>query len=277
MESNRILHYRYNFIYIIGILTLAIILLLTIKWTNLPNLVEYILFSLAITSITLSVITIIYAIFSNFSLSRSIYMINEASSSLEKSTTELEDSIELVNKNILNIPKKLTEVGKDIKKEIEPAIRSAMQKNKIDTEVIVPKKDDGKFDIKFIDLFIPNNSVSGALVCYAAFQSYINKAQFTFEEITEIIGTTTEYIWGQTVAQSACGLYNLKVLKGKNYKINRFDGSLEKIIKDKVNEKVEKFIKKNIEETWMSEETKTQYRNVLGELEKLFQNKKKSK
>lgn len=185
-----------------------------------------------------------------------ILVLAEASSSLEKSTNVLEDSIELVNKNILNIPKKLTEVGKDIKKEIEPAVRTAIEKsqNKLDTIDTVEKigsKSVLTITKDFLEHFLKYNSMHGVIVSYCAYLSHKNKTPLIHDEIKKIIKGEYSYFKGQLIAQSSMGLFDHKVVEENKWIIEEYDEILAKIIHKTYKVRIEKFIKDNSEEKYM--------------------------
>jgi hypothetical protein len=57
--------YKIHIGYIFSILLAAIIILVTVKWGEIPRLVELIAFALTLTSLVLALIAIAYAVYSN--------------------------------------------------------------------------------------------------------------------------------------------------------------------------------------------------------------------
>lgn len=274
MSNNSIIHYKYNFFYVTLILLIAILLLLTIKWASLPDLLDYILFSLAITSITLSVITIIFSIYSNFSLGKNLDSINNASEDLRKSTIDLESSMDIVNTNILNIPKNILEMGKNIQEGIEPAIESAMQKlqNVSKIEVKDAKEKSTHINKEFLERFFKRNSFNGVVISFCSFLANKYKVSLNLAEIENIIETPQDYSRGQLVAQDSIGFFKSE-RKGEEFIISDFNKELEKLFPKIFQDEINNFIKRNTDKDWM-EGLEDSFKNYENDLVELFENKK---
>lgn len=95
---------KIHFLYIIGILIFIIICLFTFNFGNQDKLVDYISFALTITSLFLALISIIYAFYSNSSLSQTLVQLNDASKKVDKASSKLSLSTIALNQKIENIP-----------------------------------------------------------------------------------------------------------------------------------------------------------------------------
>ena len=75
METEYKIHTGYVFFILIAI----IIGLVTVKWSEIPKLVDYLTFALTATSLALAVLAIVYAMYSNTSFSQTISTLDFAS------------------------------------------------------------------------------------------------------------------------------------------------------------------------------------------------------
>jgi len=110
------LHYHYNLFYIVGILFLVIIVLLTVKWGDIPDFVKYVTFGLTVTSLFLALIAIIYTIFSHFSFSRGISILQNASNVVSEATNKLTDVTAGLEEKVESLPTMIEEVGERVDK-----------------------------------------------------------------------------------------------------------------------------------------------------------------
>src|SRR5256885_13949970 len=99
--------YKIHAFYILTILIAVIIILLTIRWTGIPNLVEYITFALTLTSLVLAALAIIYAFYSNSSFSQNISTLNNVSRDVSDTAKELSKATNNLSLQIESIPSQL--------------------------------------------------------------------------------------------------------------------------------------------------------------------------
>ena len=64
--------YKIHVFYILSILIAIIIILITVRWSEVPKLVDYITFALTVTSLALALLAIIYSMYSNTTLSETV-------------------------------------------------------------------------------------------------------------------------------------------------------------------------------------------------------------
>ena len=133
MNDSTALHYRYNFVYILALLILTIIGLVTVQWGAIPELAKLIAFGLTLSSLVLSLIAIVYTIFSNFSFSRSTTDLRDASSLISRATNTLADAAENLDKKYSKLPvliegveKKVTEGQKELLERLPVAAKTAV-------------------------------------------------------------------------------------------------------------------------------------------------------
>jgi hypothetical protein len=82
--------------YVGGILIVVIVVLLTVRFANVPNLSERLTFGLTITSLVLAVLAIAYTVYSQSSFAKNVTVLNEAAkdvSNISKSLSHVVDDL----------------------------------------------------------------------------------------------------------------------------------------------------------------------------------------
>lgn len=229
MEKYKI--YKIHFFYTIGILIVTIIGLITVKWSKVPDLVAYITFALTLTSLTLSLLVIIYSVVSNSKLSESI------------------GSLDSVTKDVLNSSVKLGSVTKELAEkvdEIPTYLRNVEEKTdrtnqliedlRSKSEIINEPSQSEEIEEKesnnspSIERFIKTSSFNGKLLMYASNLSYNLKKGFSIDELFE---KRKDYVYGYLVAAAS-------------FNIIHFSVTNDVYIVTELNEDVSKEIKKSI-------------------------------
>jgi hypothetical protein len=102
--------------YIISILVAIIITLLTVKWSEIPGLADYLTFALTVSSLCLAILAIIYSIYSNSSFTGNISSLEISSRSLLETSSDLSSVTEELNDRIQGIPDIMKTVGDKVEK-----------------------------------------------------------------------------------------------------------------------------------------------------------------
>ncbi len=234
MNNNSKLHYRYNMIYPAIILLLAIILLITVKWGAIPELERLISFGLTLTSLFLSLIAIVFAIFSNFSFSKSSTSLEEASTKISGITTQLNKATTGIEERILQFPNLIAGLGESFKEGHQKILE------KLSAQEVLPQtRIPGKIQDEVIQSFLKRASYSGLTTLYACKLSKDKNIWFSLDDLN--IGG--DYSYGFLVACSALGLVEYEKPKDKirTVKINSIiDESIENVVEKRIKYKVEK-------------------------------------
>ena len=166
--------YRIHFIYTIGILILSIIGLMTVKWGQIPKLVEYITFALTLTSLTLSLLAIIYSLVSNGRLSESIGSLDSVTKDVLSSSSTLSEVTKELDRKVDDIPQSLktmeerTEKTHKLIEEIQTTNQSMVEKEYPKEEVVVEEEELSNVNI---ESFAKYTSFTGKKFLYASLLS----------------------------------------------------------------------------------------------------------
>ena len=193
---------KIHFLYIISILIFIIIYLFSSNFADQEMLVDYISFALTITSLFLALISIIYAFYSNMSLSQTLSQLNNASQKVDETSNILSFTTEKLNQQIENIPIILKKL--EGKLDNTHFLVSEVYNKGISNEEIantnIPK------DI--FEKFYNYSSLSGLLALYAINLSFKHKKKFKLIDLEDIIPAIEEsYTNGFLVACSSFGFF----------------------------------------------------------------------
>ena len=84
---------KIHFGYVVSILVAIIIVLLTKKWAEIPNLANYLNFALGVASLVLAVVAIVYAFFANNSFNVTVSKLESAATTIKDETGDLEKAV----------------------------------------------------------------------------------------------------------------------------------------------------------------------------------------
>ncbi|TDD75146.1 hypothetical protein [Flavobacterium caseinilyticum] len=223
---------KIHFLYIIGILIMIIICLFTFNFGDQIELVAYISFALTITSLFLALISIIYAFYSNMSLSQTLSQLNSASNKVDESSNKLTESTIKLNQQIENIPVLL--------KSLEGKVDNT---HKLVSDVynkeIIPKDASTTVISKEIfDKFYKFSSPSGLLALYATYLSFKTKKKFSLSELeysTSLI--KKDYTNGFLVACSSFSFFTRKDYS-EDWVIPNFNEDVSENIKSELEKRI---------------------------------------
>jgi hypothetical protein len=228
--------------YIIGILVGVLILVSAIKFGGNEKLVEYVLFALAVTSLILTLVTIIYSFISSASLSNSLGSLMNLSSNVEKSSktieqasNELSEKISIIPTQIESVAKKVEMLGGELK---ELYVRSkAEEKGKIKPEMLSDN---------IISNFVSTSSTYGLLILYAFSLSKEKDRPFNLDDLCKTAQMSIDYVFAYAVAVASFDVIDYTDDR-KIIKINKMNASLLKLIEPEINRRIEKENKKHID------------------------------
>ena len=90
--------------YIILILMAVIVVLATVQWATIPDLANYLTFALTLASMLLALLAIIYAYFSNSSLSKSTTMLEGSAREVRSASDEVKQATHLLQVHLASVP-----------------------------------------------------------------------------------------------------------------------------------------------------------------------------
>src|SRR5690606_8952706 len=106
--------YKIHTSYIIVILVAIIILLITVKWAAVPELVGYINFAATLASLLLAVVAILYAMYSNSSIAQNIGELDRAATDIRTAAIGIESTNAELHRRVNEIPPQIEHVNKSM-------------------------------------------------------------------------------------------------------------------------------------------------------------------
>ena len=187
--TNSQLHYRYNFVYVVGVLSMLIVGLVTVHWGRVPDLAALLAFGLTVTSLFLSLIAIIFTIYSSDSFSRSASDILSASKTLNISAAETSEASAELRMLLADIPKHFEQLDHTFtsghSQLIDKMDTLAGQKavTPASPPVTAPAIQSSNLSDAVVDLFFRYVSYSAVLCLWTANLARENKVPFFLKDI----------------------------------------------------------------------------------------------
>ncbi|MFA5125339.1 MAG: hypothetical protein WC473_06005 [Patescibacteria group bacterium] len=222
MNENSKLHYRYNLFYLLLISMIIIVALLTTEWGAIPNLASLISFGLTLTSLFLSLIAIIFAIFSNFSFSKSAGDLQTASSKICEATDKLQEATLGIEAKIEKIPTLIECLATNFQ-EGQEKLLSKISEQKVDYR----EKTVIEINGEVVSRFLKKCSYNGLLFLYSCKLAKDTRIAFKIEDLK----LDQSYTHGFMVACTSIGLIQFTE-REKIYVITDVDTNLAEKIKD---------------------------------------------
>ena len=196
--------------YILAILISVIVILVTVKWSQIPNLAQLISFALTLSSLILSAVAITYALYSNSSLFQNIVTLNLASQDVSKTAKDISKAAHELTLKIEAIPLRLESVeGKVDQTNVLLKQYSVGQVQEI------PDKKEREAAAEIVDLFISRVSLLGLLTLYACTLAFAKKKPFDFDKMPLVSeGLSSDYFWGFLIATIATGIVEATSTRG---------------------------------------------------------------
>ncbi|MEZ8783029.1 hypothetical protein AB6D77_10275 [Vibrio splendidus] len=228
--------YKIHAFYILSILVSIIIILMSVEWSAIPGLKDYISFALTVFSLGLAVVAIIYSMYSNTSLSSSLNLLENSSAKLSKTSQTLSTSTVELSQSISQIPLAIEKVESrvtathDLVKNLELSTAPSEAKGVISEE----------FSNEAIDRFLSNMSYNGLITIFILNFSYRNKVPVSFDKETlAITNIKSEYNFACYIVINAIGLIKVKQIEAFQYLVVDFHPYLNETIDKAINEKID--------------------------------------
>jgi hypothetical protein len=212
--------------YILFILLSILIGLVTVKWSDVPKLTEYLGFALTLASLLLAVMAIGYAIYSNqgletnlASLVSSITDVREIASSLSSSSKALSTDLQTLSQTTGGIDKRVTEIAE--------YSRAQDQKKQVVVETGTTQPLSTGFDLEH---FARATSTNGKHVLFGLAVAFLNKREVNLREYFRETGMAVDYNYGFLVAVSGVEIYRGSADVDK-VTVDEFEGADEKFLK----------------------------------------------
>lgn len=215
MDNTSKLHYRYNMAYLTIILLAIIICLITVKWGTIADLEKLLSFGLTLTSLFLALIAIIFAIFSNFSFSKSAISLQDASMKISGTTKELHSATNDIKEEIKKIPPSIEGLGTSFEKGQKELLDklSKQEELKQSATTVLPSKGQS-----IQERFLAKSSYTGLIILYACKISKETSIPFKLEELK----LDRDYSYGFLIACNAMDLVSY-TLKNDIFTITKID------------------------------------------------------
>jgi len=221
--------------YVLGILLMVIIVLFTVRWGGIPDLVKYVSFALTTTSLLLAVLAIAYSIYANTSLSSTLSHLSASASTLSSSVQDLQGvSARLTNK-VDDIPTSVEGVTKRI--EDTHALLKRMSERA--DEPVADPRPPGQTRSP-VASFAARSSSWGLMGLYAC--KLANKKGVGFDPAkvaSAVPFLNADYVYGFLVAASVAGMLEAKS-SHSIITVRRIEDDLASAIDEAVARRIEK-------------------------------------
>ena len=242
---------RVHVSYIISILIFIIISLVTVNWSNIPKLVEYITFSLTLTSLVLAILAIIYSFLSNSSLSQTLGSLTNLSKIASQSSKELSYATEKLLDEVSIIPTRI----QDVEGKLDQTHVMLKEMGEQSTKNVEATPVDKIKDVDF-NAYLASSSFSGLMFTHICYIAEKQGKGFKLNELSEKISAfTLNYIQGYSIALKSCGLLTYKMSNDiiSSVDINDLIGEkslseMKSRIKDHKDKKTKEFFQENLEQ-----------------------------
>lgn len=216
---------RIHFFYVIAALVATIILLVTVEWGGIQDLVDYITFALTLSSLVLAAVAIVYALFSSASLAGTAESIREMSTLVSNTTRQLSEASEELTAHARTVPEALTEMGQSLERT-----RELMEAQNRETDV--PQTTDRA--AKFAGV----SSFAGASFLYGCSIAHEKQVPLSISGLASAAQATTDYCLGFLVATTAGGF--LQYRSGEEeVNITYIDKALVPLLRPKIDAWIE--------------------------------------
>jgi hypothetical protein len=193
--------YKIHAFYILAILVSIIVILVTIKWSDIPNLAEKLSFALTLASLILAVFAIVYAVYSNTSFSQAVSTLHTVATEVSHTAKQISAAANELDRDIKVIPSRLevmeVKVGEtnDLIQKISESGEAKPASENVKTAVT-----------ELVGSFVENSPPAGLLILYAYCLAYTQRKIFNVEELISTLTTVDIYLArGFIMASKASG------------------------------------------------------------------------
>lgn len=207
--------YKIHAFYVLLFLGSAIVILVSVKWGEIPSLVQYFSFALTLSSLLLAVLAIIYSFYSSSSNSQNISLLSILSDQIAQSASNLGAASVQITKQVEELPSHLklvqgkVEETQSLIKEYYAKQLSSEETHKVADVSLVSKA--------LADYFLTMSSRWGLLLIYACeLGSKKSKGyELSFEDFASKVKMGPhDYLFGFAVAAVATGLVTGSTVSG---------------------------------------------------------------
>jgi hypothetical protein len=193
--------YKIHAYYIIGILIAVIVILVSVKWANIPNLANVFSFGLTFASLLLAVLAIGYSVHSTSSFSHTIESLNNATKDISLTSHTISTAATDLAEKVEAIPTRLEAMEGKFDQT-----REMLQKYSQQVTDPPPKPEEKKAASEIVDLFLNRASINGLLYLYSCHQTYLKKIPVLFNDYPGDTPTDKYYGFGFLIATYSAGL-----------------------------------------------------------------------
>ncbi|HLL14650.1 MAG TPA: hypothetical protein VK388_06275 [Pyrinomonadaceae bacterium] len=244
--------YKIHAVYVLGILFAIIVVLITVQWSEIPNLADRITFALTVTSLILAILAIAYAVYSNTSFSQNISTLNNASKDVSNTARNISEAAITLTQKIEAIPSKLESVEAKVERT-----NVLLQEYSEKKDEPLPSEKEQRAAVDIMNPFISRMSGTGLIFLYAFSLACTKKKPFDLNALCSILSyPRSAYAAGVYVSTYAAGLIDYETLKDiytaqsiDEAMIQSISSELESRIRDSDAKEVEKpFLQRKMEE-----------------------------
>lgn len=231
--------------YVIAILLAVIVLLLTVKWGSIPELVSYVSFALTGASLLLAIVAIAYSIYSGNSLTSVLSQLSGSSKQIGESSQNIAEVATELAKEVGRIPELIEGVGRRVEETHTLLLEYSERESQAttDTKAAPPTS-------SALETFLKRGSLLGTLALYAFHRAYIKKAAFDLQKLCAAVPKLRrDYTYGYVVASIAAGALKGRGVKGI-WNVTDFDETIAESLGDTLDSKIEKLESSAIKEAF---------------------------
>lgn len=201
--------------YVIGILVAINILILTINWGGLKDVVSYVSFAATLASLLLAILAIVYSYTSSGSLISYSDRISKAGEDLNKTYHQLQHLLGRVDTLCDSIPESFADLKKQVTSTNDYLDRLSTNRRSVSADA-----PDGDFVYPIsVKSFVNNASPNGLFSILFCIHAKNNNKTFSLSEIAKIIDAEEPYIYGWLMAIDSAGLIDIDT-KTDKWKVN---------------------------------------------------------
>jgi hypothetical protein len=217
-----------------------IIMLISIKWSEVPALVQYFSFALTLSSLLLALLAIVYSFYSSSISSQNVATFTNLSQTVQQSAISIENAANQINDQMATLPTHFKEVQSKVEetqvlfKELygsqSPSSKTSQHKSSVPTE-------------EQINEFLSKSSFSGLILLYACHLGTKGNKEIHFDLVqftSKVLITSSSYAFGFLVACSALNLFSGNINTEKDAHIKQMSSYLADKVKLSITGTIEK-------------------------------------
>lgn len=221
-QPTREIHYRYA----VALLAAVCIVIVTVEWGGIDDLLRYLNFALALTSLALAVLAIVYAFLSNSSIGHSVSQVREAANAMINSSDALSDVVTRLEQHSAGLPSMISDVGdrvSDTQSMIQRLVASGMR---------TPPTSTSSASGDPVQRFLARCPAMGFLCIYAAVLAVRHDRSFSAAEVFRgCVGVSPHWGHGFLVACDTAGIIHMSELNEK-VTVSHVDPAVSRAIPD---------------------------------------------